>query len=92
MIELDKEISILRSGLKVVEIELEYQKFQFLQFGDKFVFVVSQFIIVVSFSFFDVEDFLVEVKDLFIKVVKYFGEEVGKIQLDEFFGIFDQFF
>uniref|UniRef100_A0A2K5IWU3 Dishevelled associated activator of morphogenesis 1 n=1 Tax=Colobus angolensis palliatus TaxID=336983 RepID=A0A2K5IWU3_COLAP len=91
MTELDKEISTLRSGLKAVETELEYQKSQPPQPGDKFVSVVSQFITVASFSFSDVEDLLAEAKDLFTKAVKHFGEEAGKIQPDEFFGIFDQF-
>ncbi|KAF4017534.1 hypothetical protein G4228_008611, partial [Cervus hanglu yarkandensis] len=91
MTELDKEISTLRSGLKAVEMELEYQKSQPSQPGDKFVSVVSQFITVASFSFSDVEDLLAEAKDLFTKAVKHFGEEAGKIQPDEFFGIFDQF-
>ncbi|VFV20153.1 disheveled-associated activator of [Lynx pardinus] len=90
MTELDKEISTLRSGLKAVEM-LEYQKSQPPQPGDKFVSVVSQFITVASFSFSDVEDLLAEAKDLFTKAVKHFGEEAGKIQPDEFFGIFDQF-
>ncbi|XP_023382548.1 disheveled-associated activator of morphogenesis 1 [Pteropus vampyrus] len=91
MTELDKEISTLRSGLKAVEMELEYQKSQPPQPGDKFVSVVSQFITVASFSFSDVEDLLAEAKDLFTKAVKHFGEEAGKTQPDEFFGIFDQF-
>ncbi|XP_075388046.1 disheveled-associated activator of morphogenesis 1 [Tenrec ecaudatus] len=91
MTELDKEMSTLRSGLKAVETELEYQKLQPLQPGDKFVSVVSQFITVASFSFSDVEDLLAESKDLFTKAVKHFGEEAGKMQPDEFFGIFDQF-
>ncbi|XP_055293038.1 disheveled-associated activator of morphogenesis 1 isoform X2 [Moschus berezovskii] len=91
MTELDKEISMLRSGLKAVEMELEYQKSQPSKPGDKFVSVVSQFITVASFSFSDVEDLLAEAKDLFTKAVKHFGEEAGKIQPDEFFGIFDQF-
>ncbi|XP_027698679.1 disheveled-associated activator of morphogenesis 1 [Vombatus ursinus] len=91
MTELDKEINTLRSGLKAVEAELEYQKSQVSQPGDKFVSVVSQFIAVASFSFSDVEDLLNEAKELFTKAVKHFGEEAGKIQPDEFFGIFDQF-
>lgn len=44
--------------------ELEYQKSQPSQPGDKFVSVVSQFITVASFSFSDVEDLLAEAKDL----------------------------
>ncbi|XP_072345296.1 disheveled-associated activator of morphogenesis 1 isoform X2 [Scyliorhinus torazame] len=91
LIELEKEFNGLRSGLKCVENELEYQKSQPVQSGDKFVSVVSQFITVASFSFSDAEDLLLEAKELFNKAVKHFGEETGKIQPDEFFGIFDQF-
>ncbi|OXB57261.1 hypothetical protein ASZ78_007521 [Callipepla squamata] len=75
MTELEKEINTLRSGLRAVETELDYQKSQVQQTGDKFVSVVSQFITLASFSFSDVEDLLAEAKEL----------------PDEFFGIFDQF-
>ncbi|MEE6494065.1 hypothetical protein FKM82_017011 [Ascaphus truei] len=91
MTELDKEISTLRNGLKSVESELDYQKSQSSLPGDKFVSVVSQFITVASFSFSDVEDLLTESKELFVKSAKHFGEESGRMQPDEFFGIFDQF-
>ncbi|KAI7800302.1 disheveled-associated activator of morphogenesis 1b isoform X2 [Triplophysa rosa] len=91
MTELEKEINNLRSGLKSVESELEYQSKSPQQYGDKFVSVVSQFITVASFSFSDVEDSLSEAKELFLKAVKHFGEDAGKMQPDEFFGIFDQF-
>uniref|UniRef100_A0A3Q1CRW2 Dishevelled associated activator of morphogenesis 1b n=1 Tax=Amphiprion ocellaris TaxID=80972 RepID=A0A3Q1CRW2_AMPOC len=89
MTELEKDIGNLRSGLKSVESELEYQKKRPQELGDKFVSVVSQFITVASFSFSDVEDSLIEAKEL--KAVKYFGEDASKMQPDEFFGIFDQF-
>ncbi|XP_067273099.1 disheveled-associated activator of morphogenesis 1b isoform X2 [Pseudorasbora parva] len=91
MTELEKEINNLRSGLKSVESELEYQKQRPQEYGDKFVSVVSQFITVASFSFSDVEDSLGEAKELFLKAVKHFGEDADKMQPDEFFGIFDQF-
>lgn len=44
--------------------ELEYQKKGPQEPGDKFVSVVSQFITVASFSFTDVEDSLIEAKEL----------------------------
>ncbi|KAM9840152.1 disheveled-associated activator of morphogenesis 1b isoform 2-T3 [Aulostomus maculatus] len=91
MTELEKDIGNLRSGLKSVESELEYQKKRPQEAGDKFVSVVSQFITVASFSFSDVEDSLTEAKDLFLTAIKHFGEEASKMQPDEFFGIFDQF-
>ncbi|KFO85170.1 Disheveled-associated activator of morphogenesis 1, partial [Buceros rhinoceros silvestris] len=91
MTELEKEINTLRSGLRAVETELDFQKSQVQQTGDKFVPVVSQFITLASFSFSDVEDLLMEAKELFSKAVKHFGEDADKMQPDEFFGIFDQF-
>uniref|UniRef100_A0A8C0UXV9 Dishevelled associated activator of morphosis 1 n=1 Tax=Cyanistes caeruleus TaxID=156563 RepID=A0A8C0UXV9_CYACU len=91
MTELEKEINTLRSGLRAVETELDFQKSQVQQAGDKFVSVVSQFITLASFSFSDVEDLLMETKELFSKAVKHFGEDTDKMQPDEFFGIFDQF-
>uniref|UniRef100_A0A8D3CMQ2 Disheveled-associated activator of morphogenesis 1 n=1 Tax=Scophthalmus maximus TaxID=52904 RepID=A0A8D3CMQ2_SCOMX len=89
MTELEKDIGNLRSGLKSVESELEYQKKRPQELGDKFVSVVSQFITVASFSFSDVEDSLTEAKELVS--LKHFGEDASKMQPDEFFGIFDQF-
>ncbi|XP_072545075.1 disheveled-associated activator of morphogenesis 1 isoform X2 [Salminus brasiliensis] len=91
MTELEKDINNLRSGLRSVEAELEYQKSRPADSGDKFVSVVSQFITVASFSFSDVEDSLQEAKELFQKAVKHFGEESSSMQPDDFFGIFDQF-
>lgn len=91
MTELEKDINNLRSGLKSVETELEYQKSRPVDSGDKFVSVVSQFITVASFSFSDVEDSLQEAKELFQKAVKHFGEDGSSSQPDDFFGIFDQF-
>ncbi|XP_035380121.1 LOW QUALITY PROTEIN: disheveled-associated activator of morphogenesis 1b [Electrophorus electricus] len=91
MTELEKEIANLRSGLKSVESELDFQKKRPQETGDKFVSVVSQFVTLASFSFSDVEDSLNEAKELFVKVVRHFGEDGRKMQPDEFFGIFDQF-
>ncbi|XDV42925.1 hypothetical protein PO909_011502 [Leuciscus waleckii] len=91
MTELEKDINNMRTGLKSVETELEYQRGQPQIHGDKFVSVVSQFITVAGFSFSEVEDSLQDAKELFEKAVKHFGEDVTRMQPDEFFGIFDQF-
>uniref|UniRef100_A0A3Q2XPV9 Dishevelled associated activator of morphogenesis 1b n=1 Tax=Hippocampus comes TaxID=109280 RepID=A0A3Q2XPV9_HIPCM len=88
MTELEKDVGNLRGGLKS---ELAYQKTRAQEPGDKFVSAVSQFITVAGFGFSDVEDSLTEAKDLFVKAVRHFGEDAGKMQPDEFFGIFDQF-
>ncbi|XP_037833695.1 disheveled-associated activator of morphogenesis 1 isoform X2 [Kryptolebias marmoratus] len=92
MTELEKEIGVLRSGLKSIEEELRYQQVQSSQRPiDKFVPVVSQFITVASFSFSEVEESLQEAKDLFGKALRRFGEDASKPQPDDFFGIFSTF-
>ncbi|KAJ8411745.1 hypothetical protein AAFF_G00153830 [Aldrovandia affinis] len=91
MTELEKDVNNMRTGLKNVESELDFQKNRPQESGDKFVSVVSQFITVASFSFSDVEDSLQEAKELFTKAVQHFGEDPTRMQPDEFFGIFDQF-
>uniref|UniRef100_A0A7N8X4D1 Dishevelled associated activator of morphogenesis 1a n=1 Tax=Mastacembelus armatus TaxID=205130 RepID=A0A7N8X4D1_9TELE len=93
MTELEKDIGNLRSGLKSVEAELQYQQVQSSQASvDKFVPVISQFITMASFSFSEVEESLTEAKELFGKALRHFGEDSSKLQPDEFFGIFDTFF
>ncbi|XP_062863248.1 disheveled-associated activator of morphogenesis 2 isoform X2 [Trichomycterus rosablanca] len=89
--ELEKDVYSIKSGLKALEAELQYQQSQARDRGDKFVPVVSDFITVASFSFSELEDLLNEAKDKFTKSLKHFGEEQGRMQPDEFFGIFDTF-
>lgn len=89
--ELEKEVGILRRGLRAVEVELEYQRQQARDPNDKFVPVMSDFITVSSFSFSELEDQLNEARDKFSKALTHFGEQESKMQPDEFFGIFDTF-
>ncbi|XP_044531236.1 disheveled-associated activator of morphogenesis 2 [Gracilinanus agilis] len=89
--ELEKEINNIRKGLRAVEVELEYQKHQKRETGDKFIPIMSDFITVASFSFSELEDQLNEARDKFARALKHFGEPEGKMQPDEFFGIFDTF-
>nr|XP_057933083.1 disheveled-associated activator of morphogenesis 1-like [Doryrhamphus excisus] len=92
MAELEKDVNNLRSGIKSVEAELEYQQAQpSLGPDDTFVPVVRQFITVASFSFSDVEESFGEAKELLGKAFRHFGEDVSKLQPEEFFGIFDAF-
>ncbi|XP_005801208.1 disheveled-associated activator of morphogenesis 1 [Xiphophorus maculatus] len=92
MMELEKEINTLKSGLKSIDAELQYQQEQSSQRPvDKFVSVVSQFITVASLNFSDVEDSLQEAKDLFVKALTHFGEDSSKQQPDDFFGVFNTF-
>ncbi|XP_077394267.1 disheveled-associated activator of morphogenesis 1-like isoform X2 [Festucalex cinctus] len=92
MTELEKDIGNLRTGIKSVEAELQYQQSQTsLGPNDKFVPVVRQFLTVASFSLSEVEESYVEAKDLLAKALQHFGEDSSKLQPDEFFGIFDTF-
>uniref|UniRef100_A0A8C9YPP5 Dishevelled associated activator of morphosis 2 n=1 Tax=Sander lucioperca TaxID=283035 RepID=A0A8C9YPP5_SANLU len=89
--ELEKEVHNIKSGLKALEAELQYQQSRTRERGDKFVAVIGDFITVAGFSFSELEDQLSEAKDKFTKSLKHFGEEEGRMQPDEFFGIFDTF-
>uniref|UniRef100_A0A8C5NDN5 Disheveled-associated activator of morphogenesis 2-like n=1 Tax=Gouania willdenowi TaxID=441366 RepID=A0A8C5NDN5_GOUWI len=86
--ELEKDVHNIKSGLKALESELHYQQSRTKERGDKFVAVISDFITVAGFSFSELEDQLSEAKD---KSLKHFGEDEGRMQPDEFFGIFDTF-
>ncbi|NXX91252.1 DAAM2 protein, partial [Centropus bengalensis] len=91
LVELEKEVNNIKTGLKAVEAELDYQKRRMREPGDRFVPVMSDFITVASFSFSELEDLLNEARDKYAKALKHFGESEGKMQPDEFFGIFDTF-
>ncbi|XP_044140879.1 disheveled-associated activator of morphogenesis 2 isoform X1 [Bufo gargarizans] len=91
LVELEKEVHNIKTGLRAVESELEYQKRHYRNPEDHFVSVMSDFITVASFSFSEVEDLLSEARDKFAKAMKHFGESEGKMQPDEFFGIFNLF-
>uniref|UniRef100_A0A663EUF7 Dishevelled associated activator of morphosis 2 n=1 Tax=Aquila chrysaetos chrysaetos TaxID=223781 RepID=A0A663EUF7_AQUCH len=91
LVELEKEVNNIKTGLKAVEAELDYQKRRVWESGDRFVPVMSDFITVASFSFSELEDLLNEARDKYAKALKHFGECEGKMQPDEFFGIFDTF-
>ncbi|XP_030051636.1 disheveled-associated activator of morphogenesis 2 isoform X2 [Microcaecilia unicolor] len=91
LMELEKEVNNIKSGLKAVEAELDYQRHRMRESGDRFVPVMSDFITVASFGFSELEDSLNEAKDKYAKALKHFGESEGRMQPDEFFGIFDTF-
>ncbi|KAM7173049.1 disheveled-associated activator of morphogenesis 2 [Macrochelys suwanniensis] len=91
LMELEKEVNNIKTGLKAVEVELDYQKRRMREAGDRFVPVMSDFITVASFSFSELEELLNEARDKYAKALKHFGENEGKMQPDEFFGIFDTF-
>ncbi|KFP02195.1 Disheveled-associated activator of morphogenesis 2, partial [Calypte anna] len=63
LVELEKEVNNIKTGLKAVEAELDYQKRRVRESGDRFVPVMSDFITVASFSFSELEDLLNEARD-----------------------------
>uniref|UniRef100_A0A8B9RVJ8 Dishevelled associated activator of morphogenesis 2 n=1 Tax=Accipiter nisus TaxID=211598 RepID=A0A8B9RVJ8_9AVES len=63
LVELEKEVNNIKTGLKAVEAELDYQKRRVWESGDRFVPVMSDFITVASFSFSELEDLLNEARD-----------------------------
>ncbi|KAI1240644.1 hypothetical protein IHE44_0009079 [Lamprotornis superbus] len=63
LVELEKEVNNIKTGLKAVETELDYQKRRMRESGDRFVPVMSDFITVASFSFSELEDLLNEARD-----------------------------
>ncbi|XP_069624418.1 disheveled-associated activator of morphogenesis 2 isoform X1 [Ranitomeya imitator] len=91
LVELEKEVHNIKNGLRAVESELDYQQRHYRDPEDRFVPVMGDFITVASFSFSELEDLLSEARDKFTKAMKHFGESEGKMQPDEFFGIFDTF-
>ncbi|XP_077586661.1 disheveled-associated activator of morphogenesis 2 [Stigmatopora nigra] len=89
--ELEKEVHSIKSGLKALEAELHYQQGGSRERGDKFAAVIGDFITVAGFGFSELEEQLGEAKDKFAKSLKHFGEDEGRMQPDDFFGIFDTF-
>ncbi|XP_070577470.1 disheveled-associated activator of morphogenesis 2-like isoform X2 [Ptychodera flava] len=89
-VELEKEIAILKSGLKECERELDHHRNRSSPRGDKFVSVMSDFLTVATLRFSELEDIMVNAKDRYGRALKHFGEE-AKTTPDEFFGIFDIF-
>uniref|UniRef100_A0A8B9CSX6 Dishevelled associated activator of morphosis 2 n=1 Tax=Anser brachyrhynchus TaxID=132585 RepID=A0A8B9CSX6_9AVES len=87
ILDIQSELQHLPEAAK----ELDYQKRRIRESGDRFVPVMSDFITVASFSFSELEDLLNEARDKYAKALKHFGENEGKMQPDEFFGIFDTF-
>ncbi|XP_078490122.1 disheveled-associated activator of morphogenesis 2 isoform X2 [Ciona intestinalis] len=93
--ELEKEIGILRLGLKNLKTELDIQKKR-VESGqtlpeDQFVPVMTDFVTVASVTFQELEEQLSEAKTKFNRVVELFGEDPKKLQPDAFFRIFTEF-
>uniref|UniRef100_H2YP92 GBD/FH3 domain-containing protein n=1 Tax=Ciona savignyi TaxID=51511 RepID=H2YP92_CIOSA len=93
--ELEKEMNILRLGLKNLKTELGVQEKQVSSGqslpGDRFVPVMTDFVTIASVSFTETEEKLTESKTKFNKVVELFGEDPKRLQPDAFFNLFTDF-
>ncbi|KAL3874321.1 hypothetical protein ACJMK2_037352 [Sinanodonta woodiana] len=90
--ELNRDLTLLQTGLKDIEKELEYFKDKQVTPGDRFVTVMTEFATVASYNFSEVEESFAEMKQKFEFTLKAFGEDPSKTQHpDEFFGPFVTF-
>jgi len=90
--DVQKEVNQLRSGLKDVERELEFQQRKKERLPiDCFVETMTSFVKVSNFSVKECEEEFSEMKERFEKTVLFFGEDPKQVSLDEFFAIFDSF-
>ncbi|XP_014673417.1 PREDICTED: disheveled-associated activator of morphogenesis 1-like isoform X2 [Priapulus caudatus] len=95
--ELEKELSVLQSGLKDLDEEVHFHKCEGkedknIAKRDKFVPVMSSFTKEASSSLADLDERMSRSKQWFERACKLFGEDSKIIQPDEFYGILDQFF
>ncbi len=93
LVELEKEMSQLRSGLKAVEKELDYHRTQshVTVPGDRFVPAIKEFTASATYRFSDLEDKFQDMKNRFEKVIGTLGDDPSTAQPDEVFGVFDAF-
>ncbi|XP_064600215.1 disheveled-associated activator of morphogenesis 1-like [Liolophura sinensis] len=89
--ELDKDISMIRSGLREIEKEITFLDNRPKERGDKFVSVMGDFVTLASYNFSEIEEAYTEMKHKFETVTKAYGEDPVSSEPDEFFGIFDTF-
>jgi len=89
MKELEKDMAILRNGMKEVGRELEFFRTQPPTNGDRYLPVMKEFQSVASVRLAELEDLFVDMKARFDRVCRLFCEDPTTTQSDEFFGIFD---
>ncbi|CAD5117050.1 DgyrCDS5873 [Dimorphilus gyrociliatus] len=85
--ELEKEIRLLRKGLREIKLETEFEKKR--DSNDKFSIVMSNFETVANYKLNDLEKLLIEMKEKYAKVSKLFAESETTPQ--DFFTEFDLF-
>lgn len=89
MKELEKDMAILRNGMKEVGRELEFFRTQPPANGDRYLPVMKEFQSLASVHLAELEDLFVDMKARFDRVCRLFCEDPTTTQSDEFFGIFD---
>lgn len=89
--ELEKDMALLRAGLRDVTREIEFHLSQNAPSGDRFVPVMREFQATATCRLAEIEDLFQDMKTRFDRAVRLFGEDPSSIQPDEFFGIFDTF-
>lgn len=90
--EMDKDITMLRSGLAEVAREIEFHRTTgSQQNGDRFLPVMREFHAQASVRFAELEDQFQDMKTRFDRAIRLFGEDGSVLQPEEFFGIFDNF-
>lgn len=91
--ELEKDINLLRVGLRNLKKEIEVMKNHESSDhrDDRFVPVMSDFVTVASLSFAEVDEMLISAKTKYKEIVQSFGEDPIKLQPDSFFNLFSEF-
>merc|ERR1712223_754122 len=89
MKELEKDMAMLRNGMKEVGREIEFYRTQPPLNGDRYLPVMKEFVSGASVRLAELEDLFVDMKARFDRVCKLFCEDPATSQSDEFFGVFD---
>merc|ERR1712107_847643 len=91
MKELEKDMTLLRSGMKECGREVEFYRGQAVTPGDRYLAVMREFMAMASVRLAELEDLFTDMKASFDRVCRMFCEDPATTQSDEFFGIFDHF-
>jgi len=91
MKELEKDMGLLRAGMKEVGREVEFYRGQNIQQGDRYLPVMKDFVTLASVRLAEMEDLFTDMKSRFDRVCRLFCEDPTTTQSDEFFGTFDHF-
>ncbi len=91
MKELEKDMNLLRNGMKEVEREVEFFRTQPALNGDRYMPVMKEFSVKATVRLAELEDLFIDMKARFDRVCRLFCEDPATTQSDEFFGVFDYF-